>query len=218
MTTRKAGANGQDGADIDSARSLLHHSHLAQTSSEDAFIEFEFALHHIAESFGRWSSTLHDYVSGETLPVQDVSVLQTVRMNERPKSAAEIGKFLNRDDSSNILYSLRKLDKAGLIRKSGGSSRQTTYQVTDLGRDVTDRYAAMRREVLLPSIDRLAGSVEDVSALTRALWQISGLYEQAARTMAMTRMLQTEPERPSAAVPAKRAPRAKPANTQSKAA
>jgi predicted MarR family transcription regulator len=197
MGTGKAGENGRDGTGIDTARSLLHDSQLAQPSSEDAFIEFEFALHHIVESFGRWSSTLHDFVSGESLPVHDVSVLQTVRMNERPKSAAEIGKFLNRDDSSNILYSLRKLDKAGMIRKSGGSSRQTTYQVTEHGRDVTDRYAAMRREVLLPSIDRLAGPVEDVSALTRALWQISGLYEQAARTMAMTRMLQTEPERPA---------------------
>jgi predicted MarR family transcription regulator len=214
MATRKTGANGQGGSDIDAARTLLHHSHLAQSSSEDAFIEFEFALHHIGESFGRWSSTLHDYVSGEALPVQDVSVLQTVRMNERPKSAAEIGKFLNRDDSSNILYSLRKLDKAGLIRKSGGSSRQTTYQVTDLGRDVTDRYAAMRREILLPSIDRMAGSVEDVTALTRSLWQISGLYEQAARTMAMTRMLQTEPERPVVAARAKRASGAKSPKSQ----
>ena len=32
-----------------------------------------------------------------------------------PKSAAEIAKYLNRTDSANVLYALRKLEKAGLL-------------------------------------------------------------------------------------------------------
>ncbi len=195
MSTRKRAAAQELRADLGAARSLLQHSHLAPTSAEDSFVEFEFALHHITEAFARWSSALHEYVSGELLPVHDVSVLQTIRMNERAKSAAEIGKFLNRDDGSNILYALRKLDKAGLIRKSGGPSRQTTYQVTERGRELTDRYAALRKEILLDSIGGLSGSAEELARLTAGIWQVSGLYEQAARKMSMMQMLQPEAER-----------------------
>jgi predicted MarR family transcription regulator len=191
MSIRKNGAVPAS-EELDVARSLLHQSHLAPTSAEDVFVEFEFALHHITEAFSRWSSALHEYVSGELLPVHDVSVLQMIRMNERPKSAAEIGKFLNRDDGSNILYALRKLDKAGLIRKSGGPSRQTTYQVTDRGRELTDRYATMRKDILLGSIARLSGPADELAKATSMIWQISGLYEQAARKMAMMQMLQPE--------------------------
>lgn len=179
-------------AEASEARELLHHSHLSPSAAEDAFTEFEFALHHITEAFARWSSALHEFVSGENLPVQDVSVLQLIRMNERPKSAAEIGKFLNRDDASNVLYALRKLEKAGLIEKSGGPLRQTTYRVSARGRELTDRYARMRREVLLDSVDKLAGSGEQLSAITQVMWRMSGLYEQSARTTAMMAMLQPD--------------------------
>ncbi len=209
MSTRKRGGGQEVREDIVAARSLLQHSHLAPTSAEDNFVEFEFALHHITEAFARWSSALHEYVSGELLPVHDVSVLQTIRMNERAKSAAEIGKFLNRDDGSNILYALRKLDKAGLIRKSGGPSRQTTYQVTERGRELTDRYAALRKEILLESIGGLSGSAEEMAKVTAGIWQISGLYEQAARKMAMMQMLQPEAER-EALKPAKAPRRGRP--------
>lgn len=181
-----------DRNEADEARALLRHSHLSHSTAEDVFTEFEFALHHLAEAFARWSSALHEYVSGEILPVQDVSVLQVIRMNERPKSATEIGKFLNRDDASNILYTLRKLEKAGLIEKSGGSLRQTTYRATAHGRKLTDLYAEIRRDILLGSVGKLEGSQGELAATTQTMWRISGLYEQSARKTSMRRMLQTE--------------------------
>lgn len=169
----------------EAARSLLHHSHLAVVDSEDKFAEFEFAIHHIWEAFSRWSSEVHAYVSAQQLPVQDVSVLQVIRMNERPKSAADIGKFLNRDDSANILYGLRKLEKAGLIEKTGGPVRQTAYRVTERGREVTDQYAAIRRNFLLANVVSVAGSAEILEQLTKNLWLLTGFYEQAARKVSM---------------------------------
>jgi predicted MarR family transcription regulator len=176
-------------------RPTLYPSHLALTSAEDDFYKFEFALHNITESFSRWSAILHEFVSGESIPSQDVSLLQTIRMNDRPKSAVEIGKFQNREDSSNILYALRKLEKSGLISKSSGPSRQTTYRVTEFGREVTDRYAQMRKQVLLDAISRSVGSPDEITTLTEGIWHISGLYEQAARKMAMMQMLQPPMER-----------------------
>ena len=165
-------------------KGLYRQTHLSR-EDETAFIEFEFALHHIVEAFGRWSTELHAHVSGQAMPVQDVSLLQIVRMKDTPKSAAEIGKYLNRTDAANVLYGLRKLEKAGMIEKSPGPPRETTYQVTPAGRDITDRYAAERRELLLSLIDRLSGSGDMFSAVNKTLWLMSGLYEQAARTVSV---------------------------------
>jgi len=163
---------------------LYQQTHLSQ-EDETAFIEFEFALHHIIEAFGRWSTELHEHVSGRVMPVQDVSMLQIIRMKDAPKSATEIAKYLNRTDSANVLYGLRKLEKLGLIEKSPGPPRETTYQVTAEGRDITDRYAAKRRELLLSLIDRMSQSGSMFEGVNRALWLMSGLYEQAARTVSV---------------------------------
>jgi predicted MarR family transcription regulator len=173
---------------------LYQQTHLSR-KDETGFIEFEFALHHIIEAFGRWSTELHEHVSGQAMPVQDVSLLQIVRMKDTPKSATEIGKYLNRTDSANVLYGLRKLEKAGLIEKSPGPPRETTYQVTDAGREVTDLYAAKRRELLLSLIDRVSQSEDMFSGVNKLLWLMSGLYEQAARTVSIMSCLSApEPE------------------------
>jgi predicted MarR family transcription regulator len=180
---RAADASAQD------PKTLLHHSHLSPSPAEESFVGFELALHHIMEAFSRWSSALHEYVSGENLPVQDVSILQMIRMNDKPKSAVEIGRFLNREDSSNILYTLRKLERAGLIEKSDAPLRQTTYQVTDVGREVTDRYAEIRRELLLTLLD---GGPPELDNATNVLWRICSVYEQCAKNVAIRGMLQNE--------------------------
>jgi len=175
---------------------LYQQTHLSR-EDETAFIEFEFALHHIAEAFGRWSTELHEHVSGRMMTVQEVSMLQVIRMKDNPKSAAEIAKYLNRTDSANVLYALRKLEKSGLIEKSPGPPRETTYQVTETGRDVTDRYAAKRGELLLSLIDRMSQSGSMFEGVNRTLWLMSGLYEQAARTVSVISALSDETKEPT---------------------
>jgi len=175
---------------------LYEQTHLSR-EDETAFIEFEFALHHIVEAFGRWSTELHEHVSGRMMTVQEISMLQVIRMKDSAKSAAEIAKYLNRTDSANVLYALRKLEKAGLIEKSPGPPRETTYQVTELGRDVTDRYAAKRRELLLSLIDRMSQSGSLFEGVNRTLWLMSGLYEQAARTVSVMSYLSDDTAQPT---------------------
>ncbi|WP_404476246.1 winged helix DNA-binding protein [Novosphingobium sp. BL-52-GroH] len=189
-------------------RNLPLQSHLSQDEAEVEFHEFEFALHHISEAFGRWSSAVHEFVSGEFLAQPDVSVLQLIRMNEEPKSAADIGRYLNRDDSSNILYALRKLEKAGLIEKGDGPLRQTTYRVTERGVDLTDRYAKVRKEVLLSTLGATFQGEQELSSAIKAMWRICGLYEQGARSISVMRVLQgdrqAELREPTPASPAPR--------------
>ncbi|EJL33548.1 winged helix DNA-binding protein [Novosphingobium sp. AP12] len=186
-------------------RNLLLQSHLSQDEAEAEFHEFEFALHHISEAFARWSSSVHEFVSGEFLAQPDVSVLQLIRMNEEPKSAADIGRYLNRDDSSNILYALRKLEKAGLIEKGDGPLRQTTYRVTARGMDLTDRYAKVRKDVLLSTLGATFQGEQELSAAIKTMWRICGLYEQGARSISVMRVLQgdRQAELRERAVPAK---------------
>lgn len=191
-------------------RELLLKSHLSADEAEVEFHEFEFALHHISEAFARWSSAVHEFVSGEFLAQPDVSVLQLIRMNEEPKSAADIGRYLNRDDSSNILYALRKLEKAGLIEKGDGPLRQTTYRVTERGMELTDRYARMRKEVLLSALGTTFQSEQELSAAIKTMWRICGLYEQGARSISVMRVLQgdRQSEMRDLAVPGKTARKA----------
>ncbi|WP_260929620.1 winged helix DNA-binding protein [Novosphingobium sp. 9] len=176
-------------------RDALLHSHLSPDEAAVEFHEFEFALHHISEAFSRWSSAVHEFVSGEYLAQSDVSVLQLIRMNEEPKSAADIGRYLNRDDSSNILYGLRKLEKAGLIEKGAGPLRQTTYQVTARGMEITDRYAKVRKDVLLDALGSSLQSEGELAAAIKTMWRICGFYEQGTRSISVMRVLQGD--RPS---------------------
>jgi len=164
---------------------LHRNSHLAASESELPFTEFELALHHIAEAFSHWSVELNTFVGGGTLPVQDVSVLQVIRMRDCPKSAVEIGKYLNREDAANILYSLRKLERSGLIEKVGDAPRQIAYRVTALGHEVTERYASLRRDVLLNLIGSLSEPLQMLEDVTKRMWLLAGMYEQAARTIAI---------------------------------
>lgn len=168
---------------------LHRDSHLASSESEVPITEFELALHHLSAAFSHWSVELNTYVGGTTLPVQDVSVLQVVRMRDYPKSAAEVGKYLNRDDAANILYSLRKLERCGLIEKVGNAPRQIAYEITSHGREVTDRYAASRRDILLNLIGSLSEPTELLESLAERMWLLAGLYEQAARKVSVMSFL-----------------------------
>lgn len=163
-------------------------SHLSRTPAEAALTDFEFVLHHIVEAFRRWTVELHAFVGGEAMANEDVSVLQVVRMRERAKSISEIAKFLNREDTANVQYSLRKLESAGLIRKVPGlAPRQTAYVPTARGIDVTDKYAELRREILLGLMQAMGDSSAIMGEATRKMALMTGFYDQAARLASIYR-------------------------------
>jgi predicted MarR family transcription regulator len=104
-----------------------------------------------------------------------------IRMHERPKGISEISRLLKRDDVSNVQYGVRKLQKAGLIEKSAAASakRDVTYVVTPRGREVTDRYAAFRRELLI-SLTRESAPDTSFESVAKVLNLMSALYDQAS--------------------------------------
>ena len=167
---------------VSKVRGLDKHWHLATDSYEVGLTELEFALLRVSEAFGRWQADCLACCFPSTFSGADTAVLHVIRMHDRPKSISEIGRLLNRDDISNLQYGIRKLAKAGLIEKSkvSGNKRGVTYQVSELGREVTDRYAEFRDELLISLTKSMSDWKDNLEQVSRVLNLMSGMYDQAS--------------------------------------
>lgn len=162
-------------------RALDRQWHLASDELEIDLTELEFAIFRVAAAFERWQADCLSCCVAQPYSGAEVGMLHVIRMHERPKSISEIGRLLNRDDLANIQYGVRKLLKGGLIQKSdaAGSKRDVTYVVSAMGREVTDRYARFRRELLV-SMARRSVADTGFDEISRALNLMSALYGQAS--------------------------------------
>ncbi|MEL7028943.1 MAG: winged helix DNA-binding protein [Pseudomonadota bacterium] len=163
--------------------------HLARDDSEIDVTEFEYALMRSYEAFARWQSECLAAVTGLAMNGVDNAILHVIRMNDRAKGVKEIGRLTNRDDMSNIQYSIRKLLKAGLIEKLGSENRRkgVVYRATEKGAEVTENYAELRRKLLMSFIADVPGLGQNLAAAARTLDIAAGLYEQSGRIAATHR-------------------------------
>ncbi len=162
--------------------------HLATDTHEVGVTELEFAIIRVGAAFERWQSDCLACCFPQSFSGSDTAVLHVIRMHDRTKSISEIGRLLKRDDTSNLQYGIRKLLKAGLIEKAGSSSKKgVTYQVTELGREVTDRYGEFRRELLISLTESLSAT-QDFEGIAKVLNLMSGLYDQASCVAATHRV------------------------------
>lgn len=167
--------------------------HLAQSAHEVALTDFEYQLLRVSEAFYRWESQGMTAATGVELGPSDLSILHIVRMHDRPKGLTEIARLLNRDDIPNIQYSLRKLEKLGMIGKRRDRSRKTfLYETTARGSEITDRYAQLRRSLLVRLTQSLQDADQRFGVATLLLELLTGIYDQATRAAA------THPVKPDA--------------------
>ncbi len=163
------------------------HWHLARNAVEIDVAEIEYALMRTFESFGRWQTECLASVIDFAASGPENAMLHIIRMNDRPKTIKDIARFANRDDIPNIQYSLRKLIQAGLVIREGSGRSGVTYSATDLGRDVTDRYADVRSSLLIDAIRSVPDFTHRLEDATRTLELLSGIYEHVARVAATHR-------------------------------
>ncbi len=163
--------------------------HLGKSVEELVTADFEYALLRCVESFNAWQQECLAAASGHKMSATDNVVLHIIRMNDRPKTVTELARLMNRDDLSNIKYSIRKLLDAGLVEKVTESGRRkgTRYRTTADGNMLTERFAALRREQLIPSIGSIAEIQDRLAATTGVLNLVGGMYEQAAQMIAFHR-------------------------------
>ena len=139
--------------------------HLCQTDGEISTTMLENSLFRTMAAFDRWTAECQGAAAHMPMSSTDNLILNAIRMRDVPKGVGELARFLNRDDISNIQYSLRKLEAADLIEKCSSKKRRgTSYQVTAKGRKVTDEFARLRRKLLIAAIPSLRGWEEQVEA------------------------------------------------------
>jgi predicted MarR family transcription regulator len=161
--------------------------HLARTPQEMDVAELEYALIRCFEAFGHWQAECLASVADFAASGPENALLHMIRMNDRPKSVRDLAHMANRQDVPNIQYSLRKLIKGGMVARSGSGRSGVTYEVTELGRQITDDYADVRADLLVNSVARVPDLAKRLPEAAHALDLMIGIYEQAARTAATHR-------------------------------
>lgn len=174
---------------INKTPALDRHWHLGQTEEELVAADFEYALMRCIESFNAWQQECLATVAGRKVSATDNVVLHITRMNDRPKSITELSKLMNRSDLSNLKYSIRKLVESGLLEKvsEGGKRKGMRYQATAAGIKLTEAYASLRREQLMPQMASIADNEEMLNQATHTLNLLGGIYDQVAHVIAFHR-------------------------------
>ena len=101
----------------------------------------------------------------------------------RSTRLTDVAFVLNIDDNHIVAYSLRKLEKLGLLG-SVKRGKEKFYETTPAGADLVHRYRACRVDLLLSSGKLRPGNIEEVLEAARVLRELSGNYDQAARRAA----------------------------------
>lgn len=161
--------------------------HLSENDLEITCTELEFALLRCYEAFGRWQEECLASVSKFSGTGPENALLHLVRMNDRAKSIKELARLTNRDDIPNIQYSMRKLVSGGLVEKKGSGRTGVTYEATSLGRQITDDYGELRKQLLIEQVRRLPKFDAQLSEAGQTLNLLAGVYEEVARIAATHR-------------------------------
>lgn len=163
---------------------------MTQSDMARVLTRTELAMIRAVEAFSRWSVFLNKAVSDAALAHQDIWILHAIRMRGGAQNLSEILLFLNRNDVSSIQYSLKKLERHGLVeRVVGNSKREAGYTLTSEGADMTEAYGKLRDHLLL---DIVADQQNIEDALTHAaqtLERLTGLYDQATQVVLNRRIL-----------------------------
>ena len=158
--------------------------HLCQSEKEIPVTMIEYSFIRTFGAFERWMAECQGAAAHMPMSSTDNMVLNLIRMREVPKGIGELARFFNRDDVSNIQYSLRKLQAAGLIEKNSSKKRRgASYQVTEKGRKATDEFARLRRKLFVAAVPKLADWERQIATTRRVLELMQGVYENASLSL-----------------------------------
>lgn len=97
----------------------------------------------------------------------------------------DLARFANRDDLANIQYSLKKLQRAGLIRKTAKTSgREAGYGATSQAREWTEHFLALRQELFTDPTAQILDFREQLATCAKLLNTLAGFYDHGTRVNA----------------------------------
>lgn len=168
----------------------------------------ELGLLRVYQAFSSWAVELQKYVSGEQFTFQEVALLHCVRLRGGTTTLAEMMLFLHRQDLAAINYSLRKLEKYGLIKRARGPQRrEVAYALTERGRAMTEAYGAMRHQVLVELCRKIVDMQSSATEAASVIERLTGVYDQAAQAL-LNQSLIAAATTPEARAPVDEVPRA----------
>lgn len=160
--------------------------HLAKTSTEEKLSDFEFLLWRLFYSFSKWQEDCQSCVSNDDVNADEIAVMHLIKMRDRPKSVYEIARLMNRDDMPNLQYTLKKLLKLNIIKKSKKAEKKAIfYEITDKGTKITEKYGDTRRKILSKLLSNL--KEHDWEKLSAVITEHKNMYDEASRLAALLR-------------------------------
>jgi predicted MarR family transcription regulator len=158
---------------------------LAEGADRLALFTIEQALVSATQSFYRFNAAaMSAQAGGVKFSGEEVVIFMLLASSKTPRSVSEIARYANRDDVANIQYSLRKMIKGGLVRKTQSSTnRDTAYLVTDEGAKIAAEFVQVRDSLLVDPAAHVPGLDEQFAGAVRALALLSGLYDHGVRML-----------------------------------
>lgn len=154
-------------------------SHLVSERAPD-LSAVEFGLMIAGHAFNRWVVRCMAAAGLPDLTAIDVIVLHHVHHRDRGKKLADICFTLNIEDTHIVNYSLKKLDRLGVV-KGERSGKEVVYSVTPKGAGIIARYVEVREQCLIDGLPAASSGLEFSQELANLLRGLSGVYDQAAR-------------------------------------
>jgi predicted MarR family transcription regulator len=154
-------------------------SHLVSDRAPD-LSAVEFGLMIAGHAFNRWVVRCMAAAGLPDLTAIDVIVLHHVHHRQRGKKLADICFTLNIEDTHIVNYSLKKLERLGVV-KGERSGKEVIYAVTPKGSEIIGRYVEVRERCLIDGLPAASSGLEFSQDLANLLRGLSGVYDQAAR-------------------------------------
>lgn len=161
---------------------IVSSGHLAR-GALPALSEVEFGLIMLGHAFDRWMVRCIAAAGVPDLSPLDVLVLHNINHRNKGKTLADICLVLNIEDTHIVAYALKKLERLELI-ESGRRGKEKLALITAKGREICERYANIREELLVKSVLSTEVSSETLSNVAARIRALSGHYDQASRAAA----------------------------------
>jgi predicted MarR family transcription regulator len=171
---------------------MLHKEDVMRNDTHDAaakldevaaqMTQFEQALTVTKNAFEQWVLRCAAGAGISGFSALELHVLAKTVNTERPRRIADICFSMKIEDTHLVTYALKKLLKAGLV-ESARTGKETFFSCTDEGRRTMHVYKEVRRKYLIKSVSMFSENELDIERFTDMLHALSGMYEQAARTV-----------------------------------
>lgn len=155
--------------------------HLGRSRGDVLLTELELVMLRFQQAFERWVLHVTAQCGDPNLSFAESVLLHSVRLQNQPCTTQSIARLLNRDDISNVQYSLRKLVKAGYLTLTNAGAKNNSFALTERGNRLTDYYAEIRRAVLVAHTPNLEAMDQQIQAIIDHIGTLTGQYDEAMR-------------------------------------